>query len=165
MMGLKIFFNTDEKIYCCSVRHGRLGGDWVSWVLQHDEPEDEPAGWCRDGKTKKHYGNVGDNGEECNDYDSDDCDDQKSAWYDNCQVRLAFRTLDKDGSGTIETSEFKHLMTHIGKHTTNTNTNTSINTNADKTNVTWEFCNETYFAKQLQFFSSQESDIHLSNDK
>ena len=30
------------------------------------------------------------------------------------QVRLAFRTLDKDGSGTIETSEFKHLMTHIG---------------------------------------------------
>ena len=33
------------------------------------------------------------------------------------QVRLAFRTLDKDGSGTIETSEFKHLMTHIGNET------------------------------------------------
>ena len=23
--------------------------------------------------------------------------------------------MDKDGSGTIETSEFKHLMTHVGK--------------------------------------------------
>ena len=30
-------------------------------------------------------------------------------------VRLAFRTLDKDGSGSICTHEFKHLMTHIGK--------------------------------------------------
>ena len=28
---------------------------------------------------------------------------------------MAFRTLDKDGSGTIETAEFKHLMTHIGE--------------------------------------------------
>ena len=55
---------------------------------------------------------------------------------DNCQVRLAFRTLDKDGSGAIETSEFKHLMTHIGKHTTNTNANTSGNLNADKTTIT-----------------------------
>ena len=54
----------------------------------------------------------------------------------NGQVRLAFRTLDKDGSGTIETSEFKHLMTHIGKRTTNTNTNTSTNINADKTTIT-----------------------------
>ena len=34
---------------------------------------------------------------------------------DEEMVRLAFRTLDKDGSGTIETNEFKHLMTHIGK--------------------------------------------------
>ena len=34
---------------------------------------------------------------------------------DEEMVRLAFRTLDKDGSGTIETSEFKHLMTHIGR--------------------------------------------------
>ena len=42
-------------------------------------------------------------------YDHDHGDD-----HDNDQVRLAFRTLDKDGSGTIETSEFKHLMTHIG---------------------------------------------------
>ena len=34
---------------------------------------------------------------------------------DEEMVRLAFRTLDKDGSGTIETSEFKHLMTRIGR--------------------------------------------------
>ena len=33
---------------------------------------------------------------------------------DEEMVRLAFRTLDKDGSGTIDTGEFKHLMTHIG---------------------------------------------------
>ena len=25
-------------------------------------------------------------------------------------VKLAFRTLDKDGSGTIDTGEFKHLI-------------------------------------------------------
>ena len=30
-------------------------------------------------------------------------------------VRLAFRALDKDGSGSIETSEFVFLMTHVGK--------------------------------------------------
>ena len=114
MMGLKIFFNTEEKIYCCSVRHGRLGGDWVSWVLQHDEPEDEPAGWCRDGKAK-NYDDDDDTSEEFDNNNYDDGDDQESVWYDNDQVRLAFRTLDKDGSGTIETSEFKHLMTHIGK--------------------------------------------------
>ena len=34
---------------------------------------------------------------------------------DEEMVRLAFRTLDKDGSGSICTNEFKHLMTHIGK--------------------------------------------------
>ena len=33
---------------------------------------------------------------------------------DEEMIKLAFRTLDKDGSGTIATSEFKHLMTHIG---------------------------------------------------
>ena len=33
---------------------------------------------------------------------------------DEEMVRLAFRTLDKDGSGTIDTCEFKHLMTNIG---------------------------------------------------
>ena len=31
------------------------------------------------------------------------------------QVTLAFRALDKDGRGTVETSEFKHLMTHVGQ--------------------------------------------------
>ena len=35
---------------------------------------------------------------------------------DEEMVRLAFRTLDKDGSGSISTAEFKHLMTHIGKY-------------------------------------------------
>ena len=34
---------------------------------------------------------------------------------DEEMVRMAFRTLDKDVSGSIATSEFKHLMTHIGK--------------------------------------------------
>ena len=34
---------------------------------------------------------------------------------DEEMVRLAFRTLDKDGSGSISTAEFKHLMTHIGE--------------------------------------------------
>ena len=29
-------------------------------------------------------------------------------------VKLAFRALDKDGSGQVSTTEFKHLMTHIG---------------------------------------------------
>ena len=33
---------------------------------------------------------------------------------DEEMVKLAFRTLDKDGSGSISTTEFKHLMTHIG---------------------------------------------------
>ena len=32
---------------------------------------------------------------------------------DEEMVKLAFRTLDKDGSGSISTTEFKHLMTHI----------------------------------------------------
>ena len=35
-------------------------------------------------------------------------------------VRLAFRALDKDGSGSICTAEFKHLMTNIGKTETKT---------------------------------------------
>ena len=29
-------------------------------------------------------------------------------------LRMAFRVLDKDGSGTITTKEFRHLMTNIG---------------------------------------------------
>ena len=34
---------------------------------------------------------------------------------DEEMVKLAFRALDKDGSGQVSTTEFKHLMTHIGK--------------------------------------------------
>ena len=33
---------------------------------------------------------------------------------DEEMIRLAFRALDKDGSGTVSTKEFKHLMTHLG---------------------------------------------------
>ena len=29
-------------------------------------------------------------------------------------IRMAFRVLDKDGSGTITSKEFRHLMTNIG---------------------------------------------------
>ena len=29
---------------------------------------------------------------------------------------MAFRVLDRDGSGTIKSTAFKHLMTHIGKY-------------------------------------------------
>ena len=33
---------------------------------------------------------------------------------DEDMIRMAFRVLDKDGSGTISSKTFKHLMTHIG---------------------------------------------------
>lgn len=33
---------------------------------------------------------------------------------DKDMIRMAFRALDKDGSGKIKCSTFKHLMTHIG---------------------------------------------------
>ena len=36
---------------------------------------------------------------------------------DEEMIKLAFRTLDKDGSGNISTTEFKHLMTNIGNFT------------------------------------------------
>ena len=36
--------------------------------------------------------------------------------HDENKVTLAFRALDKDGSGTVETAEFKHLMTHVGQY-------------------------------------------------
>ena len=35
---------------------------------------------------------------------------------DEDMIRMAFRVLDKDGSGTISSKTFKHLMTHIGKY-------------------------------------------------
>ena len=40
---------------------------------------------------------------------------EKIQHHDN-KVTLAFRALDKDGSGTVETAEFKHLMTHVGQY-------------------------------------------------
>ena len=40
---------------------------------------------------------------------------KKIQHHDN-KVTLAFRALDKDGSGTVETAEFKHLMTHVGQY-------------------------------------------------
>ena len=38
-----------------------------------------------------------------------------SSAEDEEMVKLAFRALDKNGSGTVSTKEFKHLMTHIGE--------------------------------------------------
>ena len=38
----------------------------------------------------------------------------KQSIKDEEMVKLAFRALDKDGSGQVSTTEFKHLMTHIG---------------------------------------------------
>ena len=35
---------------------------------------------------------------------------------DEDMIRMAFRVLDKDGDGTIKSSAFKHLMTHIGQY-------------------------------------------------
>ena len=32
------------------------------------------------------------------------------------KFRLAFRALDKDGSGSIDTTEFVFLMTHVGNN-------------------------------------------------
>ena len=43
-----------------------------------------------------------------------DCKHSKHSIKDEEMVKLAFRALDKDGSGQVSTTEFKHLMTHIG---------------------------------------------------
>ena len=40
--------------------------------------------------------------------------DKMNADNDEDMIRMAFRVLDKDGSGTISSKAFKHLMTHIG---------------------------------------------------
>ena len=39
--------------------------------------------------------------------------DKMNADNDEDMIRMAFRVLDKDGSGTISAKAFKHLMTHI----------------------------------------------------
>ena len=40
--------------------------------------------------------------------------DKMNAANDEDMIRMAFRVLDKDGSGTISAKSFTHLMTHIG---------------------------------------------------
>ena len=40
--------------------------------------------------------------------------DKMNTVNDEDMIRMAFRVLDKDGSGTISARAFKHLMTHIG---------------------------------------------------
>ena len=44
--------------------------------------------------------------------------DKMNCTNDEDMIRMAFRVLDKDGSGTISSKTFKHLMTHIGKYET-----------------------------------------------
>ena len=41
--------------------------------------------------------------------------DKMNCTNDEDMIRMAFRVLDKDGRGTIKSSAFKHLMTHIGQ--------------------------------------------------
>ena len=40
--------------------------------------------------------------------------DKMNAVNDEDMIRMAFRVLDKYGTGTISSKNFKHLMTHIG---------------------------------------------------
>ena len=40
--------------------------------------------------------------------------DKMNTVNDEDMIRMAFRVLDKDGSGTISAKSFTHLMTHIG---------------------------------------------------
>ena len=42
--------------------------------------------------------------------------DKMNAVNDEDMIRMAFRVLDKYGTGTISSKSFKHLMTHIGKY-------------------------------------------------
>ena len=41
--------------------------------------------------------------------------DKMNTVNDADMIRMAFRVLDKYGTGTISSKNFKHLMTHIGK--------------------------------------------------
>ena len=48
-------------------------------------------------------------------------------------IRMAFRVLDKDGSGTITSKEFRHLMTNIGDTLSNVEVRNTIgNSNKNK---------------------------------
>ena len=42
--------------------------------------------------------------------------DKMNAVNDEDMIRMAFRVLDKYGTGTISSKSFKHLMTHIGNY-------------------------------------------------
>lgn len=40
--------------------------------------------------------------------------DKMNCVNDEDMIRMAFRVLDKNGTGTVSSKSFKHLMTHIG---------------------------------------------------
>ena len=42
--------------------------------------------------------------------------DKMNTVNDADMIRMAFRVLDKYGTGTISSKNFKHLMTHIGNY-------------------------------------------------
>ena len=44
--------------------------------------------------------------------------DKMNCTNDEDMIRMAFRVLDRHGKGTIKSSAFKHLMTHIGRQHT-----------------------------------------------
>ena len=41
--------------------------------------------------------------------------DKMNCTNDEDMIRMAFRVLDKEGSGTVSSKTFKFLMTHIGR--------------------------------------------------
>ena len=53
-------------------------------------------------------------------------------------IRMAFRVLDKDGSGTITSKEFRHLMTHIGDRLSTSEVRTEI---LDINRIIWCYIN------------------------
>jgi len=57
--------------------------------------------------------------------------DKMNTVNDEDMIRMAFRVLDKDGSGTISAKSFTHLMTHIGDKLSNEEVEEMIN-EADK---------------------------------
>jgi len=57
--------------------------------------------------------------------------DKMNCTNDEDMIRMAFRVLDKDGTGTISSKTFKHLMTHIGDKLTEEEVEEMIN-EADK---------------------------------
>ena len=76
---------------------------------------------------------------------------------DEEMVRLAFRTLDKDGSGEISTDEFKHLMTHIGRHSTLQHHNITTSDDALVFNIVFDCLMETNFLYIVHLSYKQKS--------